>query len=165
MVSHSCAGKLGGTTQEQDRTSNPGFQHQEKKTSKPLAIKPVGHSCAATPGGTTGEWDKPHNPELQWGEIKPQNLWLKKPVGIMAVGETPSCTGEFTGENVLSRMYTNPPTQESALEGSTLLVGRGGSDWNLAESGASATVPSQTPSPQTASHCSNVVGYPALVNT
>ena len=46
----------------------------------------------------------------------------------MAVGETPSCTGEFTGKNVLSRMYTNPPTRESAPEGPNLLVGSGGSD-------------------------------------
>ena len=63
------------------------------------------------------------------------------------------------------RMYTNPPIQESAPEGPNLLVvGSRGSDWKLAESWTSSTVPSRTLPPHTAPQCSNV-GYPALVNT
>ena len=40
------------------------------------------------------------------------------------------------------RMYTNPPTLESAPEGLNLLVGNRGSDWKPAESQASGIVPS-----------------------
>ena len=38
-VPHSCADKLGGTTGEQDRPHNPGFQCRGNKASKPLTEK------------------------------------------------------------------------------------------------------------------------------
>ena len=38
-------------------------------------------------------------------------------------------------------MRTSQPTRESAPEGPNMIVGSGRSDWNLAESGASATTP------------------------
>ena len=62
------------------------------------------------------------------------------------------------------RMYTSPPTRESAPEGLNLIVGSGGSDRIPAESRASGIVPSQTPPPHTASQRSDV-GCPTLVNT
>ena len=76
-----------------------------------------------------------------WGN-EASNNWLKTPVGVeAAVGETPSLTGEFLGP----RTYTNPPTQEAAPEGPSLIVGGRGSDWKPAESGASAIAPYHTP--------------------
>ena len=47
-----------------------------------------------------------------------------------AVEETPSLTEEFVGETHrgLEHAQAHPPTQESALEGPRLIVGRGGSD-------------------------------------
>ena len=82
-----------------------------------------------------------------------------------AVGETPSLTGEFVAETQKVLEYTqNPPTQESAPEGPNLIMGSGGGDWKLAESGASGTVPSQTPPPYTVSQ-PRKVGFPAMVNT
>ena len=62
------------------------------------------------------------------------------------------------------RMYTIPPTWESAPERPNLLVDSGGNDWNPTESGASGIVPSRTPPPQRALQRSTV-GRPALVNT
>ena len=56
------------------------------------------------------------------------------------------------------RMYTNPPTHESAPEGPNVIVGSRGSDWKPAESGASSIAPSQIPPPHTVSQCSHV-GY------
>ena len=47
------------------------------------------------------------------------------------------------------RTYANPPIQESAPEGPSLLVGSGASDWKLAKSWTSAIVPSHTPPPHT----------------
>ena len=88
----------------------------------------VPHLCADKPGGTTGEQDRPCNPGLQSGEIKPQNLRLKTPVGVEAAGETLSLTGEFIGDTQDPRMYTKPPTEESAPEGPSLLVGSGRGD-------------------------------------
>ena len=76
---------------------------------------------------------------------KVSNLWLKTPVGVeAAAGEIPSLTGEFVGDPQGPRAYTSPPTRESALEGPTLLVGSGGSDWKPEESRASTIAPSQT---------------------
>ena len=42
-------------------------------------------------------------------------------------------------------MYTNPPTQESTLEGPNLLVGSRRSDWKLVQSQASNISPSLIP--------------------
>ena len=39
VVPHSPADKLGETTGDRDRPCNSGSQHQEKKVSKPLAVK------------------------------------------------------------------------------------------------------------------------------
>ena len=47
-------------------------------------------------------------------------------------------------------MYTNLSTQKSASEGPNFLVGSRGSDWKLAQSWASGTVPYRTPPPHTA---------------
>ena len=54
---NSCADKPGGTTGEQDRLSNPGFQCRGNKASKPLTETPVGVEVAAgeTPS-LTGEF-------------------------------------------------------------------------------------------------------------
>ena len=41
-IPHSWGVKLGGTTGEQDKPLNPGFQCREIKHSKPLTEKPVG---------------------------------------------------------------------------------------------------------------------------
>ena len=61
------------------------------------------------------------------------------------------------------RIYTNPPTWESAQEEPNLLVGSRGSDWEPAKSWASCIVPSQTPPPHSAPQPSNM-GCPALAN-
>ena len=55
------------------------------------------------------------------------------------------------------RMYTNPPTQESAPEGPNLLVGSRGSERKLAKGQASTIVPSLAPPPHTATQRSNSV--------
>ena len=60
-----------------------------------------------------------------WGN-KVSNLRLKTPVGVeAALGETPSLTGKFVGETHrgLEHAQAHPPTQESAPEGTNLLVG------------------------------------------
>ena len=62
------------------------------------------------------------------------------------------------------RMYTNPPTWESAPEGPNLLVSSRGGNWKPAESRASNIVPSRTPLPNTVPQHSNV-DSPSLVNT
>ena len=50
-------------------------------------------------------------------------------MGVSAVGETPSLTGVSDKRDPGGpRMYTNPPTQESAPKGPSLLVGSGGND-------------------------------------
>ena len=56
---------------------------------------------------------------------------MKIPVGVQAAaGETPSLTGEVVGGDPQGpRMYTNPPTQESAPGGPNLIVGSRESDW------------------------------------
>ena len=43
---HSCADKLGGTTGDQDRPRNPGFQHGEIKPQNLLLKKPVAVEAA-----------------------------------------------------------------------------------------------------------------------
>ena len=56
---------------------------------------------------------------------------MKTPVGVeAAAGETPTLTEEFVGETHrgLERAQAHPPTQESAPEGPSLIVGSGGSD-------------------------------------
>ena len=133
-----------------------------RKTAKQwLADLAVTHLHVDKPGGRTGEWDRLCNPGFQCREIKPQNLWLKKPIGVVAAGETPSLTGEFTGKTHRGpRMYTNPPTQESAPERPNLLVGSGGSDWKLSKWHCSLSDPSPSHKPQR-----STTGCPALVNT
>ena len=42
IVPYSRADKLGGTTGEQDKAHNPGFQHWENKASEPLDVKTCG---------------------------------------------------------------------------------------------------------------------------
>ena len=47
--------KPGGTTGEQDKSCNPGFQHRGKKASKQLAIKPVGVAAVGETSNLTEE--------------------------------------------------------------------------------------------------------------
>ena len=111
------------------------------------------------------EQDRPCKPGFQGRELKPQHL-------------TENTCGGWGGSRRNSQphrwvhwrdpqgpgTYTSPPTWESAPEGPNLLVGSGESDWKLAESRASAIVPSRIPSPHTVSQCSDV-SCPTLVNT
>ena len=56
---------------------------------------------------------------------------MNTPVGVeAAAGETPNLIGEVIGETHrgLERAQAHPPTQESAPEGPSLIVGSGGSD-------------------------------------
>ena len=61
----------------------------------------------------------------------------------MAAGETPSLTGEFTEEThrVLECTQTHPLGNQH--QKGPIILGSWGSDWKLAERGASSTVPSQ----------------------
>ena len=56
VVPHSHADKLGGTTGEQDRLSNPGFQHGLIKASKLLTEKTCGVVAAGETPSLTGEF-------------------------------------------------------------------------------------------------------------
>ena len=125
-----------------------------------LAEWVVQHLHTQKLAGATRARDRPHKPGLRYGKIKPQNLWLKKSVGVEAVGGTPRLTGDFVGETQYPRLYTDPPTWESASRGPNLFVGNGGSYWKLAESWASGIVPSQIPPRHTAPQRSNL-GCPA----
>ena len=84
-----------------------------------------------------------------------KNLWglwwqEKLPASQESLSERP--TGS---QNVHKPTHTGISTRRP-----NLIVGNGGSDWKLAESRASGTVPSQTPPPQTAAKCSQVVAPP-----
>ena len=97
---------------------------------------------------------------------KASNHWSKTPVGDeVTAGETPSLTGEFAGETHrgLELTQTHQPRNQHQ-KGPIWLWVVGESDWNWAESRASATATSCTPPPHTVQQCSNV-GCPALVNT
>ena len=83
---------------------------------------------------------------------KASNHWLKTPGGWGSSGRNSQLhRGVHWRDPKGPRTYTNPPTQELAPEGPNLIVGSGGSDWNLAESWARTIIPSWTPSPHTAS--------------
>ena len=93
-----------------------------------LVDQVVPHLCAV-PEGTTGEQDRPCKPGFQCRENK-----ASKPLTVK------TCRGCGSGRNSQPhrrvhwrdqqgpRMYTNPPTWESAPEGPNLLVGSRGSD-------------------------------------
>ena len=56
----------------------------------------------------------------------------EKTSGVEVVGETPSLTEEFIGEiHRVLECIQNPSTKKSASEGSNLLVGSGGGDWEV----------------------------------
>ena len=98
---------------------------------------------ADKPQETTGEWDRPSNPGFQCREIKSQNLWLKKTCGGWGRRNSQPHRRVHWRDQQGPRTYTNPPTWESAPEVPSLIVGRGGSDWNPAESGAGTIALSQ----------------------
>ena len=114
----------------------------------------------ASERATGGPGDKLHNPDPAPGN-KASNHQLKTPMGVeVAAGETPSFTGEFAGEThrVLECTQTHPPRNQHQRGPIWLWVAEGVIE--VRQSGASATAPSWTPPPHTASQCSDQ-RYPA----
>ena len=77
VAPHPC---VEGTTGEQDRPRNPGFQHQENRASKPLAVKICG-SCTSgkkLPVHQESPFEGPH------GVLEPTNA---HPLGESASGQ------------------------------------------------------------------------------
>ena len=89
----------------------------------------VPHLPADKPGGTTGDRDKPRNPGFQCREIKPQKPLTEKTCGGSGGGRNSQSHRRVRWRDPQGpRMYTSPPTRESAPEGPNLIVGSGGSD-------------------------------------
>ena len=92
-----------------------------------LADQAVPHLHVDKPGGTTGEQDRPHNPRFKWENkaSKPacKNLW-----GCSSGRNSQPHRRVQWRDPQGPRMYTNPPTQESAKEGPNFLVSSRGSD-------------------------------------
>ena len=97
-----------------------------------LAEQTVPHLHADKLGGTTGEWDRLWNPGSQHGKIKLQTSDWKNLWGLRC-GEKLPASQESVRDPQGPKMYTNPPTWESAPEGPNLLVASCRSDWKLAE--------------------------------
>ena len=110
----------------------------------------VGPTCVDKQGGTTGERDRLCNPGFQHRKKE-----ASKPLAVKTHGGCSSRRNSQPQQRACwrdqqgPRMYTNPPTQESAPEGPKLLVDSVRSDYKPAESEASSIVPSLTPPPQT----------------
>ena len=92
-----------------------------------LADWVVPHLHADKPGGTTGEQDRLYNPGFQYREIKPQTS--EKTCGGCRGGINSQPRGRVCWRDPQGpRMYTNPPTWESAPKGPNFLLGSRGSD-------------------------------------
>ena len=86
-IPHLHADKPGGTTGEQDRPHNPGFQWGNK-TSKPLTEKPVGGEAAGETPSLTGELVGETHRVLEHTQTHlPGNQHQKGPICLWVVGE------------------------------------------------------------------------------
>ena len=96
----------------------------------------VPHSHVDKPGITTGEWDWPRNRVPAWGNKAWKPLTEKTCEGWGFRRNSQPHRRVHWRDPQGPRTYTNPPTQESASEGPSLLVGSRGNDWKPAESEA-----------------------------
>ena len=83
MVAKSRADKAGGTTGEEDRQCNLGFQDRKLKSQKPLAVKTCGAAAVGETPNLTGESIGEIHGILECTQIhQPRNQHQKDPISL-----------------------------------------------------------------------------------